>query len=98
LTPGRVLGHDGVGVITEVGTRIGRSRGANVRRAREARRAAIAGSLDVGKFASHHCKLGDILAAYDAFGRAAETKALKVVIERSAKGGKTACTERRFVS
>ena len=50
------------------------------------------------EFASHHCKLGDILAAYDAFGRAAETKALKVVIERSAKGGKTACTERRFVS
>ena len=40
------------------------------------------GRLDVEKFASHHFALDDMLAAYDTFGRAAETKALKVVIER----------------
>jgi len=40
------------------------------------------GRLDVEKFASHHFKLDDMLQAYDTFARAAETKALKVVIER----------------
>jgi alcohol dehydrogenase len=40
------------------------------------------GKLDVEKFATHHFKLNDMLAAYDTFGRAAETKALKVIIER----------------
>jgi alcohol dehydrogenase len=40
------------------------------------------GRLDVDKFVSHRFKLGDMLAAYDTFGRAAETKALKVIIER----------------
>lgn len=40
------------------------------------------GRLEVDKFVSHHFKLDDMLAAYDTFGRAAETKALKVVIER----------------
>jgi alcohol dehydrogenase len=40
------------------------------------------GRLDVDKFASHHFELGDMLAAYDTFARAAETKALKVIIER----------------
>jgi hypothetical protein len=37
--------------------------------------------FNLDKFASHHFKLGDI-AAYETFGRAAETKALKVIIER----------------
>jgi alcohol dehydrogenase len=40
------------------------------------------GRLNVDIFASHHFKLDDMLAAYDTFGRAAETKALKVIIER----------------
>jgi alcohol dehydrogenase len=40
------------------------------------------GRLDVDKFVSHHFKLDDMLAAYDTFSRAAETKALKVVINR----------------
>jgi len=40
------------------------------------------GRLDVDKFASHHFKLDDMLSAYDTFGRAAETKALKVIIDR----------------
>jgi alcohol dehydrogenase len=40
------------------------------------------GRLEVDKFVSHHFKLDDMLAAYDTFGRAAETKALKVIIER----------------
>ncbi len=30
---------------------------------------------------THHFKLGDVLEAYDTFGRAADTKALKVIIE-----------------
>jgi alcohol dehydrogenase len=33
-------------------------------------------------FATHHFALDDILEAYDTFGQAAETKALKVVISR----------------
>ena len=41
------------------------------------------GKLDVDKFASHHFALDDMLAAYDTFARASETKALKVVLERA---------------
>jgi alcohol dehydrogenase len=37
--------------------------------------------LNVGIFASHHFKLHDMLAAYDTFSRAAESKALKVIID-----------------
>jgi alcohol dehydrogenase len=40
------------------------------------------GKLEVDKFASHHFKLNDMMSAYDTFGRAAETKALKVIIDR----------------
>ena len=40
------------------------------------------GKLNVDKFVSHHFKLNDMMAAYDTFSRAAETKALKVIIER----------------
>lgn len=38
------------------------------------------GKLDVGGFISHRFKLDEIIEAYDVFGRAAETKALKVVM------------------
>ena len=37
--------------------------------------------IDPTRLITHHFKLDDILAAYDAFGRAAETHALKVIIE-----------------
>ena len=40
------------------------------------------GRLDVDKFVTHRFALDDMLAAYDTFGRAAETKALKVILER----------------
>jgi len=40
------------------------------------------GQVDVGAFATHHFDLEDIEVAYDTFGRAADTKALKVVITR----------------
>jgi len=40
------------------------------------------GRLDVDKFISHRFGLHDMMAAYDTFGRAAETKALKVIVER----------------
>lgn len=39
------------------------------------------GTIDADAFASHHFRLADILDAYDTFGRAAETKALKIVID-----------------
>lgn len=39
------------------------------------------GRIDADAFASHHFALHDILDAYDTFGRAAETKALKIVID-----------------
>jgi len=38
------------------------------------------GRLDVGGFVSHRFGLAEIMEAYDVFGRAAETKALKVVM------------------
>jgi alcohol dehydrogenase len=38
------------------------------------------GRIDVGGFISHRFALSDILDAYDTFGRAAETKALKVIL------------------
>jgi alcohol dehydrogenase len=37
--------------------------------------------IDATQLITHHFKLGDILKAYDTFGKAAETKALKVIIE-----------------
>jgi len=40
------------------------------------------GKLNVDNFATHHFKLDEMLDAYDTFGRAAETGALKVVIDR----------------
>lgn len=36
--------------------------------------------LDPGQLITHHFALGDILAAYDTFSRAADTRALKVII------------------
>ena len=41
------------------------------------------GQLDAAKFITHHFALPDILDAYDVFGRAAETSALKVVLTTS---------------
>lgn len=38
--------------------------------------------IPAGKFATHHFPLGKIMDAYDTFSRAAETKALKVVLSR----------------
>ena len=40
------------------------------------------GQLDGGKFITHHFELNHMLEAYDAFGSASETGALKVVISR----------------
>jgi alcohol dehydrogenase len=40
------------------------------------------GKLNVDNFATHHFKLHEMMDAYDTFGRAAETKALKVIIDR----------------
>ena len=40
------------------------------------------GKLQVDKFVSHHFKMDEMLAAYDTFARAAETRALKVIIDR----------------
>jgi alcohol dehydrogenase len=40
------------------------------------------GKLPAEKFATHHFSFDQMLEAYDTFGRAAETKALKVVISR----------------
>lgn len=40
------------------------------------------GRLSPEKFVSHHFALGSIIDAYDTFGRAAQTKALKVILTR----------------
>ena len=39
------------------------------------------GKIDPTRLITHHFKLDQILDAYDTFGRAAETKALKVIID-----------------
>ena len=41
-----------------------------------------AGQIDASRFATHHFALGDMLEAYDVFGRAADTGAVKVVLSR----------------
>ncbi|OJY67023.1 MAG: alcohol dehydrogenase [Sphingobium sp. 66-54] len=43
-------------------------------------RTVIAGKLEPARLITHHFTLDDILDAYDVFGRAAETEALKVII------------------
>ena len=40
------------------------------------------GQLDGGQFVTHHFEQDQMLEAYDAFGHASETGALKVVISR----------------
>ena len=40
--------------------------------------------IDAGKFVTHHFTLDEFDAAYDVFGRAADTGALKVVLSRTA--------------
>ena len=44
-------------------------------------RTVQSGKIDPKQLITHHSSLGDVLDAYDIFGRAAATKALKVVIE-----------------
>jgi alcohol dehydrogenase len=39
--------------------------------------------VDVGRFITHHFDLNEFVEAYDVFGRAAETGALKVVLTRT---------------
>ena len=39
--------------------------------------------IDASPFVTHHFVLDDFIEAYDVFGRAAETGALKVVVTRS---------------
>jgi alcohol dehydrogenase len=43
-------------------------------------RAVASGKIDPRKLITHHYRLEEILDAYDTFGRAAETRALKVII------------------
>lgn len=44
------------------------------------------GRIDAAQLITHRFKLAQILEAYDTFGRAADTKALKVIIETSGQG------------
>jgi alcohol dehydrogenase len=46
-------------------------------------RLATGHQLDVGRFVTHHFRLDQFEEAYDVFGRAAETGALKVVLSRT---------------
>ena len=45
-------------------------------------RLVAAGKLPVEAFVTHRFALADIVAAYDTFGRAAQTQALKVLLSR----------------
>lgn len=45
-------------------------------------RTIVCDNTQTSVFVTHHFKLDDMIAAYDTSGRAAETKALKVIIER----------------
>ena len=45
-------------------------------------RLLTSGQLDGGQFVTHHFELGEMLEAYEAFGHASDTGALKVVISR----------------
>ena len=45
-------------------------------------RLVAAGKLPVEAFVTHRFALADIVAAYDTFGRAAQTGALKVLLSR----------------
>jgi alcohol dehydrogenase len=45
-------------------------------------RLTITGQIDAGRFITHRLALGDMMAGYDIFARAADTGALKVVLSR----------------
>ena len=47
-------------------------------------RLVVAGQVDARRFVTHRFPLDDMMAAYDVFGRAADTGALKVVLSRDA--------------
>jgi threonine dehydrogenase-like Zn-dependent dehydrogenase len=52
----------------------------------------VGGRIDPTVFATHRFPLGDVMAAYDVFGDAAKTEALKVVLETSATVSKPRAT------
>ena len=45
-------------------------------------RLVVARQIDAGRFATHHFALHDMLEAYDVYGRAGDTGAVKVVLAR----------------
>jgi len=51
------------------------------------------GKLDTLPFATHHFALGDTMSAYDTFGDAAKTNALKVVMTAEPVAGTPAVKE-----
>lgn len=110
VTDGRILGHEGVGTVTEVGSAVNSLRvGDQViiscisacgsctycqqqlpsRPGWSARRPprccsswSHRGKLHPEQFVTHRFGLDEVVDAYDTFGRAADTKALKVALAR----------------
>jgi alcohol dehydrogenase len=56
-------------------------------------RLVASGRLDPSLFATHHFALGDTMSAYDTFADAANTHALKVVLEGTKHTSSTATPE-----
>lgn len=52
--------------------------------------------IDAKQLITHHFKLGEILKAYDTFGKATDTKALKVIVDASFSWFIYACSRRIY--
>jgi alcohol dehydrogenase len=52
--------------------------------------------IDAKQLITHHFKLGEILKAYDTFGKAADTKVLKVIVEAPFPWFIYACSRRIY--
>ena len=68
---GRILGHEGLGIVEEAGP--------SVSSFKEGDR-VLSGRLQPKKLITHDFHLDEMMKAYDTFSNAAKTKALKVIL------------------
>ena len=91
VTDGRILGHEAVGTVVAAGNGVRRVKvgdrvlvscitSCGTCEYQTLLRLVGSGQLDAGRLVTHHFQLDEMERAYDVFGNAAETGALKVML------------------
>ena len=91
VTDGRILGHEAVGTVESVGSGVKTVKPGDrvlvscitaCGTTPTLLRLVTSRQVNAARFVTHHFALADFIEAYDVFARAAETGALKVVLNR----------------